>query len=129
RVRRLFPDVRDESTRYFRKHGYCPIMHLMIFAQELVEQLPALPKIIIDLWDEARHLTESYYEDPGYSLLLFSRDEIEKQRELLQADPWRSGLSANRANLEDFIRYAADQGLIDEPVPVESLFHESVLDT
>ncbi|MDX1514514.1 MAG: taurine ABC transporter substrate-binding protein [Gammaproteobacteria bacterium] len=129
RVRRLFPDVRDESTRYFRKYGYCPIMHVMIFGQELVEQLPVLPGIIIDLWDEARQMAESYYEDPGYSLLLFGRNEIEEQRELLQADPWRSGLSANRANLEDFIRYLVDQGLIDEPLPVESLFHESVLDT
>ena len=129
RVRRLFPDTRSEAIRYFKKYGYCPIMHLMVFPQELVEQEPALPKATIDMWNEARLLTESYYEDPGYSLLLFGRNDIEAQHESLRADPWSSGLSANRENLENFIRYVADQGLIDEPVPVESLFHASVLDT
>jgi len=129
RVRRLFPDARGEAIRYFKKYGYCPIMHLMVFPQELVEQEPMLPRATIDMWDEARKMAESYYQDPGYSLLLFSRDEIEAQRESLQADPWRSGLSANRANLENFIAHVADQGLIDEPLPVETLFHESVLET
>ena len=63
------------------------------------------------------------------SRVLFSRNELDAQRAALRSDPWVSGLSANRANLERFIEYVADQKLIDEPIPVESLFHESVLDT
>ncbi len=129
RVRRLFPDPRAEATRYFRKHGYCPIMHLMVFPDDLVAREPWLPQATIDMWEDAKRQTEAFYEDPSYSLLLFGRNEFEAQRETFGADPWPSGLAANRANLERFIDYMADQGLIDEVIPVDSLFHDSVLDT
>ena len=129
RVRRLFSDPRAEATRYFRKHGYCPIMHLMVFPDDLVAREPWLPQAMIDMWEQAKAKTEAFYDDPSYSLLLFGRNELEAQRATFGADPWPSGLAANRANLARFIDYVADQGLIDEAVPVDSLFHDSVLDT
>ena len=127
RIRRLFTDTKGESIRYFKKYGYCPIMHLLVFPQELVEREPWLPEATLKMWEQAKKETERYYEDPGYSLLLFARNELEAQRQVLQADPWPSGLSANRANLETFIKYVADQKLIDRPLAVEQLFHESML--
>jgi len=45
------------------------------------------------------------------------------------ADLFPNGVKANRANIEQFIGYVADQGLIDAPIPVESMFDASVLDT
>ena len=127
RVRRLFPDSRSESIRYFRKLGYCPIMHVMVFPEHVVEKTPWLPRATVDMWEQAKERTLSWYADPGYSLLLFSRNELDAQRDALSSDPWVSGLAANRANLERFIEYMVDQRLIDRSIPVESLFHESVL--
>ena len=127
RVRRLFSDSRQESVRYFNKLGYCPIMHVMVFPRRVVDEAPWLPATTIEMWEEAKDKALSWYADPGFSLLLFSRNELDAQRRVLRSDPWVSGLSANRANLERFMEYAADQKLIDEPIPVESLFHESVL--
>ena len=129
RVRRLFPDAKSESIRYFRKYGYCPIMHIMVFPEELVDREPWLPIATIDMWEQAKQVANTYYDDPNYTLLLFARNELEAQRETLGPDPWPSGLAANRANLERFIEYVADQKLIESPMPVENLFHPSVLDT
>jgi 4,5-dihydroxyphthalate decarboxylase len=129
RVRRLFEDARVESIRYFNKLGYCPILHIMVLPTELVDREPWLPRAIIDMWGEAKEKTLSYYSDPGYSLLLFARNELEAERDALQADPWISGFASNRANLEQFIRYMVDQQLIEDAISVERLFHESVLDT
>ena len=129
RVRRLFTDSKGESLRYFRKLGHCPIMHVMVFPQRVVEKAPWLPRVTIDMWEQAKQKTYSYYADPGYSLLLFSRNEFDAQRDALQSDPWVSGLAANRANLERFVEYMMDQRLIDRPISVESLFHESVLES
>lgn len=129
RSRRLFMDAKSESIRYFKKYGYCPIMHLLVLPLELVEREPWLPRATLEMWEQAKEQTQRYYEDPGYSMLLFARSELEAQREILHADPWPSGLSANRANLETFIKYLADQRLIDQPIAVESLFHESMLQT
>ncbi len=129
RVKRLFEDPKAECIGYYRKHGYCPIMHLMVFPDEAVEAAPWLPQTVIDMCDEATRLTYGYYEDPNYSLLLFARNELESQRTVLGNDPWQSGLTANRAALESFIGFMVDQRLIDGPMPVESLFHHSVLNT
>lgn len=129
RVRRLFPDTRGECVRYFRKYGYYPIMHVMVFNQDLVEREPWLPKATIDMWEDAKRQTNEMYTDPGYSILAFARNEVEVQEEELGPDIWPSGLSANRADLERFIGYCHDQRLIEEPFPPERLFHDSVLDT
>lgn len=129
RVRRLFRDSRQESLRYYDKYGYCPIMHLLVFRRELVENEPVLAAVMIDLWEAAKRKTQEYYEDLGYSLLVFARNEYEWQRDRLGADLFPSGVAANRRNIEIFIEYMVDQGLIEKPIPVEDLFHESVLNT
>jgi len=128
-VERLFDDPKAECIRYYHKNGYCPIMHLMVFRDETVEAAPWLPQTIIDMCDEATRMTYDYYLDPNYSLLLFARNELEHQRILLGDDPWKSGLATNRTDLECFIDFMVDQQLIDGPIPVDSLFHHSVLNT
>ena len=125
-VRRLFPDPEAEATAYFERHGYCPIMHVMVFPEELVEREPQLPLATLEFWEAAKRKAEAFYDDPSYSLLLFARNALERQRAVFGADPWPSGLAANRTNLERFIGYLFDQGLIDREIAVETLFHESM---
>ncbi len=129
RVRRLFADPRDEALRYFKKHGYCPIMHLLVFTRELVEREPWLPKAMIAAWEDAKRQAAAFYDDPGYALLLFARNEFEWQRDTFGADLFPSGFAANRGNLERFIGYLADQRLIEKAVAPSDLFDPSVLDT
>jgi len=54
---------------------------------------------------------------------------IEEERRLLGVDPWPNGFKQNRANLERFIGYASDQGLLQRKLSVEELFVEATLDT
>jgi 4,5-dihydroxyphthalate decarboxylase len=129
RVRRLFPDAKAECIRHFDRHGFYPIMHLMAFTEELVDREPWLPRAVIDMWEDAKHQTEALYTDPGYSIIALARNELEAQADYLCPDPWPSGVAANRADLERFIGFCHDQRLIDEPIALERLFHESVLDS
>jgi 4,5-dihydroxyphthalate decarboxylase len=129
RITRLFPHAPDECGRYYRKNGWYPIMHLIAIKDALAAREPGLCKALMAMWEEAKRQTREYYLDPGFSLLAFARNEYEAQRAALGDDPWPSGLARNRANLERFIGYCADQRLIKEPMPVERLFHESVLGT
>ena len=76
------------------------------------------------MWEEAKAQSREFYDDPGYAQLAFARNEFEAQEAEMGADPWPSGLAANRRNLEDFIRYSMDQRLIDRPVAIEQMFHE-----
>lgn len=129
RYRRLFPDTRAEEERYYDRHGYFPIMHIMTLKRELADANPDLPRQIMAAWEEAKTLAYSYYDDTAYSLLAWGRAAFESERDRLGDDPWPSGFGANKKNLDQFIAYEADQGLIDAAYPAEKLFHESVRDT
>lgn len=128
-VTRLFEDAELECARYAAARGYYPIMHLVAIREDRVRERPALPRELMALLEEAKRVAYDFYHDPGYALLAFSRNTYERQLASLGADPWTAGLRANRANLERFIADMADQRLLERPVPVESLFHPSVLDT
>lgn len=128
-VRRLFLDPEEECRRYFQREQYYPIMHILIVKEERVRARPSLPRELMQLWEDAKSASKEFYADPGYSLIAFARTQYERQDNLFGGDPWRTGLSANRANLEQFMRYMVDQTLLREPLPIESLFHPSALDT
>ena len=129
KVRPLFADRKAEALRYFGKLGYYPIMHLIAFQAPVIEANPGLAQGIAEMWDAAKAEADHFYEDPGYANLAFARNEFEDQQTRMRNNAWPSGLSANRANLERFITYMADQGLIEAPMPVENLFHPSSLDS
>ena len=48
--------------------------------------------------------------------------EFEEQEKLLGLDPWPFGLERNRPNLERFVGYSLDQGLMTKKMEVEELF-------
>ncbi|MDI7260712.1 MAG: 4,5-dihydroxyphthalate decarboxylase [Thermodesulfobacteriota bacterium] len=124
-VRRLFQNVKEEELRYYRKNGFYPIMHVIALKQGLVEKHPWVAGAIMNLFEEAKKISSQYYDDPNWSQLAWGRHFYEEQRDLLGADLWPSGISKNRANLERFIDYSYDQGLIDKAMEVESLFANS----
>ena len=129
RVRRLFADPQDECLRYWRKHRCYPIMHLLAIRNEIVADCPELPLQIVEMWDDARDQACEFYVDHDYTVMPFGRYAFESDRYAFDGELWRSGLAANRENLDRFIGYMVDQELLDRPVSPESLFHESVLDT
>jgi 4,5-dihydroxyphthalate decarboxylase len=125
RVRPLFRDRRTEALSYYQKHRYYPIMHLIAFRRTVIEAHPWLAQAITGMWEAAKAQSLEFYDDPGYAQLAFARNELEAQEAAIGADPWPSGLAANRRNLEDFIRYSTDQRLIEKPIAIEQMFHES----
>lgn len=128
KARRLFKDTRAEELRYFRKTGYFPIMHVLAIRQDLADREPWLPKALMEMYAQAKTISASYYEDPNWSRLAWGRHYFEGERALL-GDPWPIGFKANRKNIERFIQYSHDQGLISEIYPPERLFAESTLDS
>ena len=129
KARRLFADTQLEEHRYFRKYGYFPIMHVLALREDLVRREPWVAKALMQTYASAMEIAESYYEDPNWSRLAWGRHYYEQERDLLAVDPWPIGFAANKVNLEQFIKYSHDQGLISERYPPERLFVESTLDT
>ncbi len=128
KTRRLFRDTAVEERRYFNKLGYWPIMHVLAMRTDLAAREPVLPSALMALYASALEISDRYFDDPNWSRLPDARLLYERSRAEF-GDPWRNGFRANRGNLERFILYSHDQGLIGERYEPERLFVASTLDT
>ena len=122
KIRRLFPDPKAEDLRYFKKNGFFPIMHVVAFKNEVLEKYPEAARSLLDAFGKAKALCREYYADPNWSWLAWGRQAFEEEQKLLGDDPWPYGLEKNRANLERFVGYSLDQGLMAKKMAIEELF-------
>lgn len=129
RMKRLFADAHREEQDYFRATGGYPIMHLVVIRRELHEARPSLARALVDSFAAAKRIADSYYEDPNWSRLAWGRHYFEAERDGFGTEIWPPGFAANKANLERFIAYAHDQGLIPQAPTPASLFAGETLDT
>jgi len=127
-IRRLFTDPKAEETKYFRKNGYYPIMHVVAFKDPVLAQNPWLARSVLEAFDRAKAASVEYYDDPNWSRFVWGRHLFEEERIAFGEDPWPHGVRKNRANLERFIGYSLDQGLMEKKLEVEELFAPSTLD-
>ena len=80
-------------------------------------------------FDEAKKICQGYYDDPNWSRFVWGRHLYEEERSAFGEDPWPNGIARNRANLERFIDYSLDQGLIGGKLAVEELFAPATLNS
>jgi len=122
RVARLFPDAKAEEKAYFRRNGFYPIMHVVALKEQVARGNPWVAGELLDLFERAKQFCYRSYADPNWSHLAWGRHLFEEERAVFGDDPWPSGLPANAANLERFIQYSHNQGLIADTIPVKDLF-------
>jgi 4,5-dihydroxyphthalate decarboxylase len=74
------------------------------------------------VFEASRQMARTRWDDPNWSLLVWGRQELERQDELLGFDPWENGLERNRKNLDRFARYSNEQGLTRRRLTPDELF-------
>ena len=121
-IRRLFNDSKVEEAKYFKKNGFYPIMHVVAFKDDVLNKNRWLAKSITDVFERAKRACMEYYDDPNWSRFVWGRHLFEEERAAFGDDPWPHGREKNRANLERFIGYSLDQGLMEKKLSVEELF-------
>jgi 4,5-dihydroxyphthalate decarboxylase len=122
KIRRLFADPKQEEVRYFQKNGFYPIMHVVAFKDDVLAKNPGLAPSVMAAFDKAKTVCMDYYDDPNWSRFIWGRHLFEEERKAFGDDPWPHGIKKNRANLERFIGYSLDQGLMQKQLEVEQLF-------
>src|SRR5215470_11787403 len=122
KIRRLFADPKQEEARYFQKNGFYPIMHLIAFKDDVLAKNPEFAPNVVAAFDKAKAACMDYYDDPNWSRFVWGRHLFEEERKAFGDDPWPHGIKKNRANLERFIGYSLDQGLMQKKLEVEQLF-------
>jgi 4,5-dihydroxyphthalate decarboxylase len=123
-VARLFEDSRTKETAYYQRNGFYPIMHVLAVKPEVIDAYPEVAITLFDVFERAKEMAFHYYDDPNWSHLAWTVHLLREEREAMGAEAWGNGLARNRKNLERFIQYELDQGLIDRKLEAQELFHE-----
>ena len=126
---RLFKDPKTVEADYIKRNGYWPIMHILALKNMAVDSHPNLPSDLMNTFADAGRISETYLADPNWTQLPWAKYTAEEEEAAFGRTLWTNGVAANRRNLERFISYCLNQGLIDAKLTVEDLFHVSVWDT
>jgi ABC-type nitrate/sulfonate/bicarbonate transport system substrate-binding protein len=118
----LIPDAGEAGYRALRERGLYPINHLVVVRDELLAAHPDLAGSLFEAYAEAKRryvaaLTGGAIADPGPADRMYQR-----VAEITGADPMPYGIAPNRAMIDQLIRYAVDQGILDKPVSAQDVF-------
>lgn len=123
-IARLFPDFRAVEQDYYRRTHIFPIMHLIAIRRDVYEAHPEIAPSLYRAFcaakdsalEKMRSLVALRYMLPWMTAEL---DEIE---DIFGGDPWPYGVEANRPTLQALVTYMAEQGIIAQAPPIESIF-------
>ncbi|TYB55350.1 4,5-dihydroxyphthalate decarboxylase [Nonomuraea sp. PA05] len=114
----LFAGAEVLTTDWYLRTGIYPLHSVIAIRSELVERDPGLPTALYAALAESkrRHLAA----DPGWSAL----PRLARQARQIGGDPIPYGVGVNEPSLRAMVRFARDQGLLDEgfPADVRELF-------
>jgi 4,5-dihydroxyphthalate decarboxylase len=123
-VVRLFPDYRAVERDYYRKTGVFPIMHTVVFREELLGAHPWLAESMYKAFEDSKRwcLEQMRFSGTLRYMLPWLQADIEEIDDLFGGDPWPYGLEANRVCLQTFMDYLTAQGFLSGRVALEDLF-------
>jgi 4,5-dihydroxyphthalate decarboxylase len=123
RIRRLWPNYREVETKYYRRTGFFPIMHVTTVPTRIVEKHPWVVESLTLAFEEAKQLACQRLVNPRNVPFAFFRTYWEEERELLGNDPWEYGLSkANQKNYDALVGFVHQQVLTGPRPKLTELF-------
>ena len=129
RIGRLFANSKQVEQDYFTKTGIFPIMHAVAVKKELLENNPWLSQSLFDAYSASKTANYNFMTKLGWAFdtLPWYGQQHEEVKKLMGANFWPYGIEENRKTLETLFRYCYDQGLSEQKVSIEDLFHPSAL--
>jgi 4,5-dihydroxyphthalate decarboxylase len=128
-VKRLFPDYMAEDRKLYDETGIFTPAHMMVMSRKLDQEHPELARKVYDAFEKAKAMA---YDDilsdrAGFSTVYLREALLEQMKKW--GDPWKYGMSANRREIDTFIQYNREQGLVSRDFSYADVFAEGTLDT
>jgi 4,5-dihydroxyphthalate decarboxylase len=123
-VTRLFENYKEVEAAYFRKTGIFPIMHTVVMREELWKQNPWIAASLYKAFQDAKQLAYQRLNDlsPYKLSMVWFREPMREQKEILGEDPWCDGLEKNRKAIETLVDYLYEQEMIGKKPALQELF-------
>lgn len=124
KVKRLFPNYREEEIRYYKDTGIFPIMHTMVIKRSVYEENPWIAATLYKAFTNAKRYAyrQNYQTGALRYMLPWMNEDIETMTSLAGGDYWPYGIEENRHVLSTFLRYSYEQKLAKKLLKPEDLF-------
>jgi len=127
-VQPLFPDRGNAFLKeFFDRVGFLPVNHTVLIQRRLIDDNPWLPEALYEAFERSKE--EAYRRDPAARRVFPQRPGSQEHESAFGADPYLSGVAANRAMLSMACDQALSDGLMQKPVAVDDLFAPSLQGT
>jgi len=126
---RVLDDPREADERALARRGYWPIMHLLAVKRDWFEADPELGPALLELFADGRSRARSLDHDPNGTVHPWGALGAQEEARRLGTSLWVDGYRANAANVDEFVGYCVDQGLLEDPLSPEDIFHPAMLET
>ena len=129
RVRRLFPDFRNEEQNYFRATQIFPIMHIVAMRREVFDIYPWAARNLLTAFERAKDASVARIADVTTSQipLPWGAALSAEMSEAMGGQTWPYGVEANRTTLDAFCRFAHEQYLTARLLTPDQLFPKEVI--
>ena len=129
RIRRLFPDYREEDLRLWRDESVFTPVHMMVMSGKLDRERPDLAMRVYDAFERSK--AQAHYDllrDRGSFSVIYLREYVEEQFKKW-GDPFVYGVAANRRMLDWYIDISREQGIMAKRYAFDEVFSPGVLGT
>jgi 4,5-dihydroxyphthalate decarboxylase len=130
KVKRLFPNFKEEEIAYYKKTKIFPIMHTIVIKREIYHQHPWIAQTLFNAFAQAKE--KCYREMDEAAALKYTLpwllSEVEEEKAILGEDFWPYGIEPNRPTLEALVQYSHEQGLAARIMKLEELFPPETFD-
>lgn len=123
-VERLFPNYVELEKDYFRRTRIFPIMHLIAIRSDVYERHPFIATNLYQAMSASKELAHHHMRNSTRLryMLPWLRRDIDELEDIFDGDPFPYGIEPNRPTLSALVGYMTEQGLIDDPMPLEDIF-------
>lgn len=121
-IKPLIPNAAETGFDALVQRGHYPINHTLVVKDELLEANPGLAADIFNTFAAAKQQYVQRLKDGLITEPSKIDQTYQRVMQLTGSDPLPYGIAPNRAMIAAVIQYAGEQGIIDTPFSVESLF-------
>jgi 4,5-dihydroxyphthalate decarboxylase len=124
----LIPEPMEAGFRALQERGLYPINHLVVIKDDVLRAHPEAATAVFDAFARAKQryverLRSGAIENPTATDRMYAR-----VLETTGSDPLPYGVTPNRKTLDELLRHAAHQRILDRPPALEDVFAPATLD-
>ncbi len=126
-VRPLIPLAAQVGIEALRSSGHYPINHLVVVKDDVLKAHPGLALALFEAFSQSKRLYVDRLRNGGIAQPTAADETHRCVMQATGADPLPYGLEPNRGALQEALRAAAEQGILQRMPTLEELFPANTL--